>query len=142
VKDDLEQEIAKLLGEFVCVVRIECLEDFVSLLNQVGAKRFVCLLAIPGAAVGRAEARLERDESFEEAACAFRSATGFSTGGRRPSPKFLAGSPARTRFRVAWQGEKDFSVQASLYGAARGLTSPPSGGGQGHATQICRRVLE
>ena len=56
VEEDLEEEVAKFLGEFGVVAGVEGVEDFVGFFDQVGAQGGMGLLAVPGAAAGSAEA--------------------------------------------------------------------------------------
>ena len=65
VKDDLEEQVAELLGKFRGVGGVERVEDFVGLFEQVGAQSFVSLLAVPGAALGGEEFLLESDQVVE-----------------------------------------------------------------------------
>ena len=66
MKQDLEQEIAKLLGEFKRAALLNGIEDFVRLFDQIGPKRQVGLLAVPRAAAGSAQARLDGDKVFKQ----------------------------------------------------------------------------
>ena len=63
VKDNLEQEVAELLAVLGGVV--ERLEDFVGLLDEVGAQARKGLFSVPGAAVVREEAVHEVPEPVE-----------------------------------------------------------------------------
>jgi hypothetical protein len=56
VEEDLEKEVAELLGEFGVVGGVEGVEDFVSFFDEVRAEGGVGLFAVPGAAAGSAEA--------------------------------------------------------------------------------------
>ena len=55
VQDDLEEQVAELLGEGRRRARLERVVDLVGLLEQVLAQRLVGLLAVPRAAVGLAQ---------------------------------------------------------------------------------------
>ena len=68
MENDLEKQIAQLGGKLLRIARFHCVEDFVGLLDEELAERFVGLLAVPGAAGGGAQASLEGDELFEPAA--------------------------------------------------------------------------
>ena len=52
VEDDLEQQVAELLGELRRGAGLERVVDLVGLLEQVAAQAQVGLLAVPRAAVG------------------------------------------------------------------------------------------
>jgi hypothetical protein len=65
VKEDLKEEVAEFIGELGIVTGVEGIEDFVRFFDEVGAEGGVGLLAVPGAAGGRAEAGHESDEFFE-----------------------------------------------------------------------------
>jgi hypothetical protein len=96
VKEDLEKEVTEFLGELGIVCAIEGIEDFVGFFDEISAEGGVGLLAVPGAAVGRAEARHDSDEFFKGGADAG------STARLRP-----AGRPARG-FRLARRGSGAF----------------------------------
>src|SRR5579864_7867195 len=66
MKQDLQQEIAKLLREFKRASLLNGVEDFVRFLDQVGPQRQVGLLAVPRAAAGSSQARLDGDEVFKQ----------------------------------------------------------------------------
>ena len=55
VEDDLEEEVAELLGERRRRARAERVVDLVGLLEEVVPERLVGLLAVPRAAVGQAQ---------------------------------------------------------------------------------------
>ena len=59
VEHDLQQQVAELLGELRRRALLERVVDLVRLLEQELAQRQVVLLAIPRAAIGRAQARHE-----------------------------------------------------------------------------------
>lgn len=65
VKDDLQKQVAHLLGELRVVPGVECLQHLVSLFEQVGSQAPVRLLAVPGTALGGAQTRLHGDEFFK-----------------------------------------------------------------------------
>ena len=65
MKDDLKEQVAKFGGKVVRVAGFHGVEDFVGFLDQKFAQRCVGLLAVPGAAAGSAQARLQRDQLFE-----------------------------------------------------------------------------
>ncbi len=56
VHNDVEQDVAKLLAEVGVVGLVDGLDDLVTLLDEGGAEAGVGLLAVPGAAIGGAEA--------------------------------------------------------------------------------------
>src|SRR5580704_5668190 len=66
MKQDLQQEIAEFLCQFFGVSRFNGIEDFVSLLDEVGPERGVSLLAVPGTATGGAEASLDSAQVFKK----------------------------------------------------------------------------
>lgn len=68
VEEDLEEEIAKFLGEFDVVGGIERVEDFVGFFDQIGAKSGVSLLAVPRATAGGAETSHDGNEFGESGA--------------------------------------------------------------------------
>ena len=60
---DLEEEVAELAGELAPVAGVDGGRRLVRLLEQVGAQVGGALLAVPGAAVGRAQPRDEVDQT-------------------------------------------------------------------------------
>jgi hypothetical protein len=56
VDDDLEEQVAELLAQPAAVAGVERVEDLVRLLEDERPQARVRLLAVPGAAVGRAQA--------------------------------------------------------------------------------------
>jgi hypothetical protein len=62
MKKNLEEQIAQLFPQLLRVLTIQSLEHFVSLLEEVGLYRVVCLFPVPRAAVRRTEAREDADE--------------------------------------------------------------------------------
>jgi len=85
VEEDLEEEVAKFLGEFGVVAGVEGVEDFVGFFDQVGAQGGMGLLAVPGAAAGSAEAGHDGGEFGEGGAGilgwgGFFCAAGFGSG--------------------------------------------------------------
>jgi hypothetical protein len=71
VKEDLEEEIAEFFGEFGVVGAVESVEDFVGFFDEVGAESGVSLFAVPGTAIGSAEAGHYGDKLFEGRAYAW-----------------------------------------------------------------------
>jgi len=65
VEEHLEKEVAEFFGDSSIIGGLQGVEDFVGFFDEIGAKSGVSLLAVPGTAIGRAEARHERDEPFE-----------------------------------------------------------------------------
>ena len=60
VQDDLEQEVAELIGEIVRAAALDRVDRFVRLLEEVWPKRQVRLAPVPGATVGRTQAGADR----------------------------------------------------------------------------------
>jgi hypothetical protein len=90
VEEDLKEEVAEFLGEFGVVAGVEGVEDFVGLLDEVGAEGGVGLFAVPGAAAGDTETGHERGEFGEGGAGIFR--TGRFFDGARLNFGFFAGA--------------------------------------------------
>jgi hypothetical protein len=65
VEEHLEKEVAEFFGHSSIIRGLQGVEDFVGFFDEIGAKGGVSLLAVPGAAIGRAQARHERNEPFE-----------------------------------------------------------------------------
>ena len=63
VKDALEEDITELAGQIVELTAVDRLEQLVGFFEQKRAQRLVCLLAIPGAAMPRAQGRHDPDEA-------------------------------------------------------------------------------
>lgn len=57
VKDDLKQQVAQFLRQFVIIPGLDGVEEFVDFLDGMPAQGLVILLAVPGAALRGAERR-------------------------------------------------------------------------------------
>jgi hypothetical protein len=109
VEEDLEEEVAEFIGEFGVVGGFEGFEDFVGFFEEVGAEGHVGLFAVPGAAVGCAEAGHGRDEFFEGGA------------GRLHAQTRPVGHPGGTfgSFSFAFWGGHGFKARKRLAQRAR-----------------------
>lgn len=65
VKDDLKEKVPKFFEHFVIVGGFDGIDEFVNLFDGVKTQRHVILLAVPGAAGGRAEAGHNFDEFID-----------------------------------------------------------------------------
>ena len=65
LEDHLQQQVAEFLADLALVALLDRADDLVRLLDDVGLERFGGLLAVPRAAVGRAQPRHELDEARE-----------------------------------------------------------------------------
>jgi hypothetical protein len=121
VEEDLKEEVAEFLSELGVVGGVECVEYFIGLFDEIGAKSGMGLFAIPGTTAGSAETSHDGDESFEITAdvrrgLPFRS--GLARLGRFAGLSGLAPGFAR------WHGSVRENLRDdSLYGGRRDLTS-------------------
>ena len=62
VKHDLEQQIAEFLRQFMIVTGLDGIEQLINFLDRVPAQRKMVLLAVPRAALRRAQPRHDSDK--------------------------------------------------------------------------------
>ena len=65
LEDHLQQQVAEFLADLALVALLDRADDLVGLLDDVGLERLGGLLAVPRAAVGRAQPRHQLDEGRE-----------------------------------------------------------------------------
>jgi hypothetical protein len=51
VKNDVQKQIAQLLGQLIRIFRIDSIQDLISLLNKIRFQGFMILCLVPGAAI-------------------------------------------------------------------------------------------
>ena len=55
MEDDLQQQIAEFLGQFMIIARFDGIDQFVDFFDRMPAQRTMILFPVPGAAVRRAQ---------------------------------------------------------------------------------------
>jgi hypothetical protein len=67
MKDDLQEDVAEFFGEFVIVVGLDGVEQFVDFFHCMPAQGKMVLLAVPGTAAGRSQARHDAKQILDGA---------------------------------------------------------------------------
>ena len=139
MENDLQEQIAQLFGELGVVRVIERVQDFIGFFEKERAQARVRLLVVPGAAVGRAEPRLQGDQLLEPLSRR-------KAGGVRGFPASCRHLFCFLRFAFLRIHQTSKLEQAEtgvpLYGRPRSLTSGGVHASGGSPTQTWKRMLD